>query len=151
MTDNEFLKMFNLLYDYLAGTLWRVREDMWIAKIPGYTDSSRKWHPALSVRKTPLNSLETIPMLLGTSKKSGGKIKIKGISKELGSDHVTHFGKRLVPFSPADFCSHDKKAGQTSEMMTDIKPVCVNFDKKRITDDEMKQLESWMKEKGLWK
>ncbi len=151
MTDNEFLKMFNLLYDYLAGSLWRVREDLWTAKIPDYTGSSKSWHPALSIRKRPLISLESIPMLYGTSSESGGRIRIKGISAEYGPEHITHFGKRLVPFSPADFTCTAKKSGRLTGRMSDIKPVSVNFDKRRITDDEMKQVEFWMKMRGLWK
>ena len=87
--------------DFSTGTLWRVREDIWINNLSKYDkESSRKWHPGLSIanQKTNLGNETTIPVLHGSSGKSG-PVVVAGITSEepYSEDHKCVFGKILQP------------------------------------------------------
>jgi len=117
------------------GSLWWVDEELWKEKIPRYdSQSTRKAHPGLSIRQTPLVSpYEAIPFLHGTSKKGGKSIMVHGLSKD--ENHTSYFGRIKSPiFIGLEFV---------------LKKVHPNKKKPQLNHDEQKALHAWLKEKGL--
>lgn len=80
--------------DVCLGSLWWVDECIWKSRLFCYDQqSTRKEHPALSIRRRPPDTpYETIPMLHGTSKESRGAFPVLGLSPERGEEHSTWFG-----------------------------------------------------------
>ena len=80
--------------DVCLGSLWWANESIWKSRLPRYDQqSTRKEHPALSIRKRPPDTpYETIPMLHGTSRESPGAFPVTGLSPERGTEHFTWFG-----------------------------------------------------------
>lgn len=130
----------NFLADYSLGTLWNIKETLWKERIhddEGY-DSNRVWHPGLSIRRTRLTaSYEMVPMLHGTSRGSKRTcVVVKGVTESEGNDKKTFFGRIFAPIQITDF-------------LFDRNAISKNTYKSKIDDDEMNQLEKWLKRKGL--
>ena len=134
------ISAFNFLFNYSIGTLWYIKEELWEKRIHSSENynSDRYWHPGLSIRRTRIvDSYELVPMLHGTSRSSRrNSIVVKGITEHAGENKETFFGRLFAPIQPAD-------------MLFDKKNISKNRHKQTITNQEMKQLESWMKSKGL--
>jgi hypothetical protein len=150
---DKYLLAFNVLFDYMAGSLWKVREDLWQAKLGDKYDqnSTRQWHPGLSIKQGRITSYEAIPILFGTS--SGDKfssIIVKNVTEEEGAEKKTYFGKFIAPMQVADITGQnspktDKLVGYNLE----LKQIVINHHKPKLTGSEMNQLEQWINKKGL--
>ena len=143
--------------DFGAGTLWRVREDVWINSLSKYDkESSRKWHPGLSVANNTsnLDNEATIPVLHGRSGKSG-PIVVTGISNEepYSEDHQSVFGKILhpVPLKREKMEELDSSGEVLNQDLGsrwyDTYEVVPNRYKPRINTDENNQLQSFLERK----
>ena len=143
--------------DFGAGTLWRVREDVWINSLSKYDkESSRRWHPGLSVanNKSNLDNEATIPVLHGRSRKSG-PVVVTGISNEepYSDVHKCVFGKILQPV----LINKNKmeELDRTGEVFHqdlgnrwyETFEVIPNRYKPRINADENNQLQSFLERK----
>ena len=80
----------DFLLDYSKGTLWWVHNRLWNEKIPDFVWKKRsKHHPGLSISRKKVNGLySTVPMLMGTSRRSSGQkvLSVRHMSPE-GSKH----------------------------------------------------------------
>jgi len=143
--------------DFSTGTLWRVREDIWINNLSKYDkESSRKWHPGLSIanQKTNLGNETTIPVLHGSSGKSG-PVVVAGITSEepYSEDHKCVFGKILQPVLLNR--SKMEELDRTGEVFNqdlgkrwyETFEVIPNRYKPRINADENNQLKSFLERK----
>ena len=128
---------FNVLYNYLIGTLWFVKENLIKNRtkeehVSYDQDSTRVGHPHLSIRQKRVVGIERIPMLLGTSRKCRkDNIKVRhtmGDKRHNG----TWFGSLLIPYTVNHFLSKDIKQAP----------------KRDVTDDEMCDLKEWMRARG---
>jgi len=154
---DKLLRLINTCYNYTFGTIWCVNEELWKERIEGYDQTStRKFHFGLSIRRTPLYSLEMIPMLHGRSQSSRSTVAVKGCSPAKEDDYRTYFGDRVAPVSPLDFKrtpekhnpeeleSNDPVAWVTQMM---LKP---NSYKLRVTSAEEKDLEQFIEQRSRW-
>jgi hypothetical protein len=150
---NRFMMGFNFIYNYRRGSLWRIKESLWKERLVNNNyKSDRIWHPGLSIKKNRIvESLEKIPMLHGSSKGSKKKsIIVKGISKEGGKDKKTYFGRLIAPIYMSDFTGNKKPENKRLVVWElDTQPIVANHHKPHITDEEMNQLDKWMREKGI--
>ena len=143
--------------DFSTGTLWRVREDVWINSLSKYDKgSSRKWHPGLSVanNKSNLDNEATIPVLHGRSGTSG-PVVVTGISNEepYSEDHQSVFGKILhpVPLKREKMEELDSSGEVLNQDLGsrwyDTYEVVPNRYKPRINADENNQLQLFLERK----
>jgi hypothetical protein len=138
------------------GTLWRIREDLWASLFSGRASykAKRQWHPGLSLRLTPVESiLEYIPMLHGTSGDQG-PVVVKGVTRHRGPDYVTSFGHivRPAPVSAREIIEEHR--GVPPPDIPDYDPLVrwravPNSDKPKLDEPEMQALAQWAKEKHL--
>ena len=147
------------LTDVSAGSLWRVREDVWKdnLRVSNYT-SDRKWHPGLSIlaeKNKQNDNEETVPVLFGTSGKRG-MILVRGISndKKYGKTHTCVFGKIIAPIalSKKKLWEQEIKYGLFHGHLNDDPwfeefEVIPNREKPRLDSGEQEQLEKFLKEK----
>ena len=148
------------LTDVSAGTLWRVRDDVWEKnlEVANYY-AKRKWHPGLSIlfknNEQDGTKDDTVPVLFGTSGKSG-KILVKGISNEEKYDknHTCVFGKILAPItiSKNKLLEQEIKYGLFHADLNEREwfkefEVIPNREKIRLDPSEHKQMEKFLKEK----
>jgi hypothetical protein len=138
------------------GTLWRVREDFWLENLPTYDkESDRRWHPAISLRLKPLQTLyEMVPVLHGTSG-SQGPVVVRGLTKEKGLAYQTSFGGLApIPAAGHEFVQKNLAPGVDGSRLFMQPPlagrrICGNVDKPRCHLPELRQLRKWAKAKGL--
>lgn len=126
--DERRFQALDFLFDYSKGTLWRVKDRVWKEVIPNFV-VKRKEHPGLSIGRKRVSSIyDTIPMLIGTSKKSGRSFIVKNFYNNSESkDKVTHFNV-LRPYSI-----------RFNEFGV-AKGVSVNTEKPRLTPEGVRQL-----------
>lgn len=148
--------LYEAVIDTSKGTLWWIREDVWIEANARsgqrYTDSGRKGHPGLSwAARSLLSPYEFVPMLEGTTA-GRGPVIVRGMAAE-EPDRETFFGVLLSDPLPASVFIGGRrhrdpneppegpwwKAGQAK----------CNHAKPRITKEEMRHLDGWLKMKGL--
>lgn len=123
----------SFLLDYSRGTLWRVKDRIWDKVIEGFV-MKRKEHPGLSLGRKKLASLyDTIPMLIGTSKKHGRSLVVRDFYEDSDSTgKVTYFCVlRPYPIRFDEFGSSER--------------ILHNITKPRLDDNEMKQLDYMLK------
>ncbi len=152
--DDETTAQWNLHRRLMAwqlflpelGTLWRVREDVWIENANCQYDvrSTRKWHPGLSFGLSPeqLQCGMAVPMAHGTSGRHG-PIVVRGITARQGPDYATSFGSVIAPIDLLDFGSAPEKRDKnllTGEWW-EFSRVSVNWDKRKLTALEQAALE----------
>ena len=129
-------KMICTLFDLLRGSIWWVKESVWLKTISSYDRKSiRLGHFGLSIRKTPpVTPYEMMPMLHGTSG-SQGPVVAYGLSENNGGSYPTSFGH----LAPADLSVEDFQYG------------CIkrNDHKPKLTPSEYVSLENWLKIRGL--
>lgn len=136
------------------GTLWQVREDVWIRMLPRYDSrSTRGWHPGVSLRTTPPRSLhEIVPMLHGTSGDEG-PVVARGLTCELGPNYPTSFGRLVFPakITVRDMTTTDKNSPveRPNGEWYLPRPVSQNVWKLRLDPSELKQLSGWAKSRNL--
>ena len=150
--SRRFVGLFNCVYDYSPGTLWRAREDLLKERVHRYNQASDRYcHPAMSIRRFPIASLERIPMLVGSSKPRGGRLQVTGVFSAGGPDTISYFGNTFAPLSPQDFT--DIPSGFDRSRVTgsllDCKRVIVNWHKPRVSPEERRTLLMWMSRKGF--
>ncbi len=150
--EERFISVFNALYDYSIGTLWRIREDLLKERVRGYDQNSdRHDHAGMSINRFRLTSRERIPMLIGRSNPRGGNLKIKGIFPSRDADAITYFGNTFAPIEPTDFT--DAPPGSNPNVLTgDLllsKRVVVNWHKKKVTPEERRDVLAWMSKKAF--
>ena len=153
--DPSPLQRFALsLLDFTAGTLWRVREDVWKDKLGEDYDqeSTRTWHPGLSIRKKqPQGFYEMIPMLHGTSANTG-EVIVKGLTPDKGDYHTTSFG-HLAPASVRSgmvFTADKVMPGEKPEgRWHDHNPITKNHWKPRLNEWEHNQLIEFLRRRRL--
>lgn len=141
--------------DTSIGTLWRVREDIWVNQLRNAIRyrAQRKWHPGLSLRRRSAASVyEYIPMLHGSSGRRG-PVVVKGITREKGPDYDCSFGRIVRPAAilgrelvdaadepPFEIAPHSRLR---------YRRVVQNCDKPRISDHELQSLKAWAKRRHL--
>ena len=137
--DKNILAL-NVLIDYSIGTLWNITEELWKKRIheDEHYDSNRMWHPGLSLCSARIrDSYEMVPILHGSSHGSKrSSVVIKGVTKFAGEEKRTYFGRIFAPMEISDFLFN---SGYISK----------NKHKPKINTDELRQLKTWMKKKGL--
>ncbi len=144
-------KAINTLFDYSIGTLWFVKEDLIKLRVQKYDqNSTRKGHPAVSIRKTPVVGTERIPVLTGSSQKREQSFPVKGV---FGEDSESWFGNCFVPLMIQDFLygKSPEKPKSPKEKALDrpyIKMVEKNHRKPKLNDEEFENLEKWLKNRG---
>jgi hypothetical protein len=127
--------IINTLLDYLIGTLWIAKEDLLKDRISFWDqNSTRQGHPVLSIVFRKIIGKEKIPMLVGSSQKSGASIPVNEV---FGDDKTTYF-RTLGRFNPSDFIGKNRRIEK-------------NRNKSRLNELEMKLLNEWMEERGLIK
>ena len=142
------------LYDFLKGTIWKVREDAWQRNLgEGYDQKSKRlFRFGLSIcKEQPAGLNEMIPMIHETTGHRG-KIVAKGLSSHKGDDHPTSFGHigpasiriRLV-FEGDKIKADERPAGHWS----DHNQIAKNHWKPKLEKVEMDQLESFLKKRNL--
>lgn len=147
-------RLLAIAVDVSLGTVWRVREDVWDDRIRSYDhESTRMWHPGVSLRLKPLVNLqEAIPLLHGTSGEQG-PVVARGLTEECGPNHATSFGHLIRPAQVgADHLVEPDPSADPRE--TDgpwfrRKRVAANLHKPRFDPSERAELESWARERGL--
>jgi len=152
------MQLLNTHIDMSLGTVWRIREELWketfLLQGQAYDlESTRHWHPGLSLRVAPLKSVhEYVPMLHGSSG-AEGPVVVKGLTREKGSDYPTSFGKIVRPakvtVKAATSLASDAKRGQLEGRMSDRVLVCVNLDKPRLDEGELDNLRTWAENRNL--
>lgn len=123
--------------DTSRGTLWSVKEPVWIRNVRNYVDKGRKSHVGLSIRNRTCQFItDMVPMLLGTSKARGEGLIVMGCFKN-SSKKGTFFRFRpyQIPFSDA----YDENLGIM------MKP---NPPKPRLTKSERAELDKYLSHKG---
>jgi len=81
-----------LALDTRFGTLWWVREELWMREFRSYVDAGRKGHPGVSLRDDSDADCSLIPLLHGRSHRHGSKVvMIRGISRRRPK-RPTYFG-----------------------------------------------------------
>jgi hypothetical protein len=150
MTD-RLVEAINTLFDYSAGTLWFVKEDLIKIRVQKYDqNSTRKGHPAISIRKKPVVGTEKIPMLTGSKTKKGGTFLVKGVFEKKSE---SWFGNCFLPLMIQDFL-HGKppeKPKSPKEKALNRpydKMVEKNHIKPKLSEDEQKNFESWLQKRG---
>lgn len=129
--DERRFQALDFLFDYSKGTLWRVKDRVWKEVIPNFV-VKRKEHPGLSIGRKRVSSIyDTIPMLIGTSKKSGKPDEIFFIKNFYNDpnkkDKLTYFNV-LRP--------HSIRFNEFGV----AKGVSVNTENPRLTPEEVRQL-----------
>ena len=125
----RFLQAMISLLDTSRGTLWRVKEPVWIRNVKNYTDRGRKEHVGLSIRNRSCIGIEDmIPMLIGTSRPKESAFTVAGCFGPR-SKRTTFFRFRpyQIPFSDA----YDEEQG----VMIRKNPY-----KSRLTEQELLRL-----------
>lgn len=125
------------LLDTSRGTLWRVREPVWMRNVEHYTDKGRKCHVGLSVDKRRCESVtDVLKLLIGTSKNKGVGLVVEGCFGDR-SRRTTFFRLRPWPIPLAD--AYDEKRGAM------IEP---NPYKSRLNEHELSRLDEMLAAKG---
>ena len=136
--DERRFAALDFLFDYSKGTLWWVDNRLWNEAIAGFVwKRGSKSHPGLSIcRRKAEGIYDTIPMLIGTSKKSFNTraLAVCHIDEESSShyDKPTYFS----PLRPCRLRFNDfGKADGVSR----------NEPKPRLDNDEMQRLNNILK------
>lgn len=133
--EQRMLKALEFLFDFSLGSLWVVNDTLWARSI-SYFVHKRKNHPGLCLGKRMFCSLQdTMPMLIGTSRNSGG-FMVKGFSKKNGDEYETFFKIRPIPIPVAGII------GEKPE-------ICPNTYKPHLDPEEMVELQKYLQGKGL--
>lgn len=130
--DERRFKALDFLLDYSKGTLWRVKDRVWNDVVKGFV-MKRKEHPGLSIGRERVSSIyDTIPMLIGTSKRSGKCFIVKNFYNDSKSkDKLTYFNV-LRPYS-IRFNEFGVSSG-----------VSINAEKPKLTPEEVSRLNSFL-------
>ena len=141
-------------FDAGLGTIWQVREDYWLEHLPRYR-SDRDWHPAVSLRAQPVQSLyELIPVLHGTSGDQG-PVVMRGLTNEFPSEYPTSFGHLApIPCAASEFVRKSLVPDVDPDDLPKMNPlagrrICRNMHKPRCAPAEEKTLRKWAVGKGL--
>lgn len=137
-SDERRFAALDFLFDYSKGTLWWVDNRLWNKAIAGFVwKRGSKSHPGLSIcRRKAEGIYDTIPMLMGTSKKSFS-------TKALGVYHIddegsSHYDKPTY-FSPLRPCRlRFNDFGKADGVRR-------NEPKPRLNNDEMRRLDNILK------
>ncbi len=125
----RYLSALLALTDTSRGTLWHVKEQVWLRNVKDYVDRGRKGHVGLSVGNRPCQRItDIIKLLIGTSKQNGSGILVYGCFG-VQSKKATFFRLRpyRIPFSDA----HDDESGAM---------IIPNPHKRRLTAEELTDL-----------
>lgn len=140
-------------FDMGKGTLWKVREDVWKTNLrQNHYNSTRTWHPGLSLMKRKLGSIrEYVPMLHGTTD-TRGPVVVKGITTDKGEDHSTSFGRMIRP-APLPVTAMIPTGPVNADLPKSnplrTRGISQNTHKPNLTDTEMNNLNNWLDSKGL--
>ncbi len=139
MEQERKLQFFNGLVSYLWGSLWWCREDFVMQQYSGWHENDRAAHPVVSLRRTPFkNPAEVVPMLVGTSG-AAGPVIVKGLTLDLGEEHLTSFGTIIEPgwFTMADFTKYENCAKNVQHgPWTKVKMMWPNLHKPKLDKSE---------------
>jgi hypothetical protein len=155
LEENQRRKMATLLQtcmDVSFGSLWWIRENIWVEKVPHYRyNSSRICHPGLSLRQEPLQGMgDVVPLLHGSSGPSGPLV-VYGLSWSKGPEHPTSFGRLLAPV-PLEVFAHrapNADPGEVSGPWHQRGCATRNRHKPSLEAGEKAILAEWMEAKGL--
>lgn len=137
-SDVRRFAALDFLFDYSKGTLWWVNNHLWNEAIAGFVwKREAKSHPGLSIcRRKAEGIYDTIPMLIGTSKRSFNTraLAVYHIDEESSShyDKPTYF----APLRPCRLRFNDfGRADGISK----------NIPKPRLDNEEMGRLNNILK------
>jgi len=152
MSDKEAVRQERLerlleLAGIESGTLWKVREDIWMDAFD--YESGRKHHPGLCLReRKTANFYEPIPMLQGGSKQRNfDDIAVKGFGAGKSEHSMTYFGGQVAPVPVQQFVkpAEDWDRDQVEGNWWESSQVVANPDKHRLDEAEMSQAVTWAK------
>ena len=130
-----------------AGTLWKVREDIWMEAFD--YESDRKHHPGLCLRdRKTSNFYEPIIMLQGGSgRQNFDDIAVKGFGSGKSEHAMTYFGGQIAPVPVRQFVkpAEDWDRNQVAGNWWESSQVVANPDKPRLDEGETKQAVTWIK------
>lgn len=135
---NRCESLLRTVLDFTLGTLWWVKESLWLEVLPDGYDrhSTREGHPGLSIRRFPVEDLyDQAPMLHGSSRGSG--IKVRGLTPD-EPERRTAFGPLLAPV-PVHEVFDDDSAPRLRQ----------NLYKPRVTSEERKALDGFLQKRNL--
>ncbi len=146
--DNEsrLLAAINELRLAERGTLWIVKDTVWEKAISDFV-RKRKGHPGLSIStKTYKSLVDTVPMMIGSSKYSRGSFYVEGVmpNSQIKEKFTFFSAIRPCPISPGDkspFAIDDFR-GYSEEIKR-------NDDKPRLNDEEMNDLNHYLNGRGI--
>jgi hypothetical protein len=151
-------QLLNACIDLSFGSVWRIREGMWIKTFLQQgqrydKNSKRKWHPGVSLRTAPVASVhEYLPMLHGSSG-DHGPVVVRGLTREHGDEHETSFGKIV---RPAKLTVKDATAATRRVAKKDLEGrlidktlISANLDKPRLDEAELEALRKWASNQNL--
>lgn len=130
----RFVRAMLSLLDMTRGTLWRVKESVWIRRVPRYVDGGRRLHVGLAVKRNPPTSVSDVfPLLIGSSKDRDapeGRLAVAGCFGPR-SKKQTFFRYRPVQVPLVD--AWDEAEGAT---------IVRNRFKPRLSPDEARRLDA---------
>ena len=144
--ESRLLAAINELRLAERGTLWIIKDTAWEKAISGFK-RKRKGHPGLSIStKTYKSLVDTVPMMIGSSRYSGGSFVVQDVMSSAHSkEKLTFFNvirprpleaSENQPFAIDDFRGYSEE-------------VTRNEDKPRLNDEEMADLNSYLNGKGV--
>lgn len=90
-SEERRFKLLDTLLDYSKGTLWWVHNRLWKEQFAGFVwKKNCDFHPGLSICRRDVEGIyNTVPMLLGTSKRPHGSkaLSVRHMSPEGASHH----------------------------------------------------------------
>lgn len=138
--SERLLKAIVYCFDYSKGTLWIVKDHIWDWAIEGFV-KKRKEHPAISlgIIDEP-NTLEAvIPMLIGCSSRDSRSPNLE--VSDTFSDSIRK--KKLTYYA---IKPHQLPLRELAGRKPNIRP---NDHKTILTDDEFKQLNRYLRSRGV--
>ena len=144
--ESRLLAAINKLRLAARGTLWIVKDSIWERAISDFV-RKRKGHPGLSIStKTYKSLVDTVPMMIGSSKYSRGSFYVEGVmpNSQIKEKFTFFSAIRPRPIATADtppFAIDDFR-GYCEEIKR-------NDDKPRLNDAEMNDLNHYLNGKGI--
>lgn len=147
--------IFSIL-DTSLGTLWWIREDVWISKIQDY-HSNRRSHPGMSVSESSFTQAkEYVQMLHGRSRRHGSSVTVQGLEGN-HPDRITYFhsiGPAAVRIEARYFTPKTTELRPNDPDWTEHAAIVANNSKPRINPDEKEELLRWLaakRERQPWR
>ena len=141
-SEERRFKLLDTLLDYSKGTLWWVHNRLWKEQFAGFVwKKNSDFHPGLSICRRDVEGIyNTVPMLLGTSKRPHGSnaLSVSHMSPEGASHHDRPGYFRVLRPCPLRLDYFGRKDTITQ-----------NVTKPRLESDEMRVLDKMLSGKEV--